>query len=201
LNINTDIVADVCKARVKVALYDAYFKHAKCNDKLRVHIKPHKGVSVKDDCSFKLGQLCVVPFSPIVSLAKKGDDGALPANAVMCGDAYENVIAYVTPKIVEPQRAKEAALRKSGVSVQSADASILIVPYWFIRTTSDKSLANMETCAIHVNSTSVPIMKNIAAIKGGEELMVYKQLVAAPSLKRCAAPSEATKAKPKKRPR
>ena len=163
-----DARVEAVKSKLRSALYDMYTL-SDSNDKLRVHIKPQRGVIVKDNV--KNGELRLVPMSPNIGVAAKVN---IPTSAIACGEMVDDQNAFILPKIHN---------RKDETLVSAED---YVVPFWYVRSTSDKEKVNVHitsstvTCLMTTafgeakTSIDVPLMRNTRALKAGAELLTYK---------------------------
>ena len=73
-------------------------------------------------------------------------------------------------------------------------ADAIVAPYWLVRSVQDKNIANMRTSTLTCTMTIVagdeeaphrvtlPIMQNIRALKGGDELVCFAEPFAPSSI-------------------
>ena len=82
-------------------------------------------------------------------------------------------------------------------------ATELIVPFWLVRYTADKDLANMDrstlkcTCSFTAggeeskgDAVLIPILQNTKAVKEGVELLIYDSNLATPTVRLESPPQE-----------
>ena len=87
-----------------------------------------------------------------------------------------------------------ASAPKVGTSTQPF-ATELIVPFWLVRYTADKDLANMDrstlkcTCSFTAggeeskgDAVLIPILQNTKVVKEGDELLIYDSKLATPAV-------------------
>ena len=134
-----------------------------------MHIKPQRGVIVKDNV--KSGELRLVPMSPNIGVAAKAN---IPTIPIACGEMVDDQHAFILPKIHN---------KKDETLVSAED---YVVPFWYVRSTIDKEKANVHITSSTVECTmntavgtvktniAVPIMCNTRALKADIELLTYK---------------------------
>ena len=119
----------------------------------------------------------LVPFSNFVTVAVEGKVKSKPTcvEVKLLGPKGVKYVAAVSPMTIgKIDRAHKKPLKDAAVA-----------PYWLVRRTLDKTLANMQkvtmTCKLTTEAgdeemshrVSLPIFQNIKALKGGDELLLY----------------------------
>lgn len=171
LDKSAELVWDLMRARILLALNKAHdtFKHIRDND-VSIVFKPtvHRGVLVNK--AFMVGQMTLVAFT--TSINQVGS-AKLPDEHVYMRDVHgpmhglDQIDVYLTPLRQGPP---DPAAERS----HSKPKAPIVVPYWFVRSTSEKDKANVEPGCTFEYNISVPVYVNIKPLKKGQELLVYK---------------------------
>jgi len=169
---SAELVWDLMRSRILLAVNKAHdtFKHIRDND-VSIVFKPavHRGVSVNK--AFPIGQMTLVAFT--TSINKVGS-AKLPDDHVYMRDVHgpmhglDQIDVCLTPMRQGPPDPAAAA------STTTKPKAPIVVPYWFVRPTSEKDKANVEPGCTFENNISVPVYVNIKPLKKGQELLVYK---------------------------
>ena len=171
-----DVVADPIKASVTRYLHDAFRMH-QSRARIDLKIKGNDTKLIFASGDYKVGQLKLMPLSKTVTVAVEGKGkNHLGATAVEMKFRGPKGVTYVAAV------QKMDIVRINRINKQPfGDA--MVAPYWLVRSVQDKNMANMRkstlTCTMTIvagdeeapHRVTLPIMQNIKALKGGDELV------------------------------
>ena len=176
LGLPFDFSADLEKSHVKVALA-ALFDRSDCSRLVQLQTKPYKTVICTNGA--KAREIRLVPLSTNlfqVDLKKVAASTATietPLTDPRTGERM--VLGVAQPKMVIPTEKK-------------AHETPFVVPYWFLKPSSDLAEKNMDFIYMKVTvdialpgedkprkkTIQIPVMTNIVSLKPNSELIIYK---------------------------
>ena len=168
-----DVVFELAKSRMKLAI-DAAFQQRKGDlQGIEIQTLPRKGVFAV--AKIKAKELKLVPRSLAVALSPTKPTHPNHMGEV-AKDPSKGAPLY---GVIQPQFPSAESLKQGNPQ---------LTPYWFVETTSDTSMVNLEYASMAVAVLTsckddddkavmhVPVLQNTKAIDIGDELFVFKPL-------------------------
>ena len=143
-------------------------KHNLTPSLVAIRTQPSQSVFAKTDIAE--GRLTLVPFSTSVTIAEAKDEereGVLNQTCFVeqVGGTHNARTYSLHIKAPKQNLAQSAA---------SSKQVPLVVPFWFVQTTSHPEEVNMELIRHEVDGVPIPVLHNKKAVASGTELFCYK---------------------------
>ena len=213
-----DHVSDNAISVIKLDLFSWYREHVGNLSDVKMVVAPAASRKVLANADLAVGQLLLSPMSPNVNIAKDANV-KVPTSAVGLGVVMTHPqTGFACHGFVSPPRFDTGVCTATLTTGHPASKkpSEYMVPFWVVRTTSDRTKAN--TCLRveqrnamaqeHSVAYDLPVMVNSAPIKSGEEILLYKNdkeqrkyMVPKPSPKPAARAPPAAKGPAAKKPK
>ena len=197
-----DVVSELWKARMRLALYAVY--EAENTNNVKLGLLPSRGVITST--AAKVRAVKLVPLTTVV-LISKDSDMANHAAAPSVREAFKHkgtsyACVFGLPKIV----LEHPKVTVEGTAASKVSQTELYCPaYWLVSHTYDQAKANMEKVMVKATlpgsnvKINVPCIQNLKALEERAELFMYKAKVEVPDVAVEMKPIEGGKSKGAKR--